>query len=140
MGDEGKSEQGPTGVVRPEGPEKKSFFERNKARIRLMAAAGILGAAAAGVSGHPEVGLGGGFEVTNPFTGENQHVGIILATKDDARAAGVPDSMMEDKNLRDWKTFKVKIGSASFSVWTAVKETKLGEPTIAVFTAADVGK
>ncbi len=122
----------------PEGTEKKSFFERNRARIRLIVAAGILGAAAAGVSGHPKLGAGGGLEVTNPINGESVRVGVQLATHNDALLAGLPKKELEALQGMDMRALKVKVGSANFIVWTSLGPEKNGsELTIRVFTAAD---
>lgn len=137
---EDKGEQKITArVVEPQGPEKKSFFERNQTRLRLMAAAGILGAAAAGVSGHPKLGAGGGLEVTNPFNGESFRVGVTLATHDDALLAGLPKKELESLGEMDMSALNVKIGSARFIVWTGSGPEKAhNELNIRVFTAADI--
>lgn len=135
---EDRSEKGPTvGAARPEGSEKKSFFERNQARLRLIAAAGILGAAAAGVSGHPKLGAGGGLEVTNPFNGESVRVGVVLATHNDALLAGLPEKELNSLGEMNQRALSVKIGSANFIVWTGIGPEKNSKQlTIRVFTAA----
>lgn len=67
---------------------------------------------------------------------------MTLATHDDALPAGLPKKELEamDEGM-GMRALRVKVGSASFIVWTGSGPEETGrELTIRVFTAADVQK